>query len=74
MPILNKVDLPSADPDRVIVEIVDLIGCEPEDVLRISAKTGEGVPQVLEAIVARIRPPQGEPEAPPRMVTSTTCT
>ena len=66
VPILNKVDLPSADPDRVIVEIVDLIGCEPEDVLRISAKTGEGVPQVLEAIVARIRPPQGEPEAPPR--------
>ena len=66
VPILNKVDLPSAEPDRVIVEIVDLIGCEPEDVLRISAKTGEGVPQVLEAIVARIRPPQGEPEAPPR--------
>jgi GTP-binding protein LepA len=66
VPVLNKVDLPSAEAERVIVEIVDLIGCEPEDVLRISAKTGEGVREVLEAIVERIPPPQGEPDEPPR--------
>jgi GTP-binding protein LepA len=66
VPILNKVDLPSAEPDRVIVEIVDLIGCEPDDVLRISAKTGEGVAEVLNAIVARIPPPKGDPDANPR--------
>ena len=66
VPVLNKVDLPSAEPDRVSAEIVDLIGCEPDDILRISAKTGEGVPEVLEAIVARIPPPEGAPDAPPR--------
>jgi len=66
IPILNKVDLPGAEPDRVAGEIVDLIGCDPEDILRISAKTGEGVSEVLEAIVARIPPPQGEAQAPPR--------
>jgi GTP-binding protein LepA len=66
VPVLNKVDLPSAEPERVISEIVDLIGCDPADVLRISAKTGEGVGDVLEAIVARIRPPEGDPDAPPR--------
>jgi GTP-binding protein LepA len=66
IPVLNKVDLPSAEPDRVSSEIVDLIGCDPDDVLRISAKTGEGVDAVLEAIVDRVPPPEGEPEAPPR--------
>jgi GTP-binding protein LepA len=66
IPVLNKVDLPSAEPDRVAGEIVDLIGGNPEDVLRISAKTGEGVREVLDAIVERIPPPSGEPEAPPR--------
>ena len=66
VPVLNKVDLPGAEPDRVIGEIVDLIGCEPADVLRISAKTGEGVREVLEAIVARIPAPQGDPAAAPR--------
>ena len=66
IPILNKVDLPSAEPERVAGEICDLIGCDPADILRISAKTGEGVPEVLAAIVERIPPPEGDPEAPPR--------
>jgi GTP-binding protein LepA len=66
IPVLNKVDLPSAEPDRVAAEITDLVGGDPGDVLRISAKTGEGVEEVLEAIVARIPPPEGSPEAPPR--------
>jgi GTP-binding protein LepA len=66
IPVLNKVDLPSAEPERVAGEICDLIGGRPEDVLRISAKTGEGVREVLEAIVERIPPPEGDPDAPPR--------
>jgi len=66
IPVLNKVDLPSAEPERVAGEIVDLIGGSPEDVLHISAKTGEGVGEVLEAIVERIPPPAGEPQAPAR--------
>ncbi len=66
VPVLNKVDLPGAEPERVIGEIVDLIGCDPGDVLRISAKTGEGVREVLEAVVERIPPPEGDPAAPPR--------
>jgi GTP-binding protein LepA len=66
VPVLNKVDLPSAEPDRVAAEIIDLIGGDPDQILRISAKTGEGVPEVLEAIVGRIPPPVGEPQAPAR--------
>ncbi|MGZ5310083.1 MAG: translation elongation factor 4, partial [Solirubrobacterales bacterium] len=66
IPVLNKVDLPSADPERVSVEVCDLLGCEPADILRISAKTGEGVAEVLEAIVERIPPPEGDPGAEPR--------
>ena len=66
IPVLNKVDLPSAEPDRVAGEIVDLIGGDPDDVLRISAKTGEGVREVLDSIVERIPPPGGDPEAAPR--------
>jgi GTP-binding protein LepA len=66
IPVLNKVDLPSAEPERVAGEICDLIGGEPGDVLRISAKTGEGVPEVLTAIVERIPPPSGDPDGPPR--------
>ncbi|MFN2612984.1 MAG: translation elongation factor 4 [Solirubrobacterales bacterium] len=66
VPVLNKVDLPSADPDRVAAEICDLLGCEAQSILRVSAKTGEGVPEVLEAIVERVPPPEGDPEAPPR--------
>jgi GTP-binding protein LepA len=66
IPVLNKVDLPSAEPDRVASEITDLVGGDPDEVLRISAKTGEGVEKVLEAIVARIPPPRGDPDAAPR--------
>jgi GTP-binding protein LepA len=66
VPVLNKVDLPSADPERVTVEVCDLLGCEPSSVLRMSAKTGEGVREVLQAIVERIPPPSGEPAEPPR--------
>ena len=66
IPVLNKVDLPSAEPDRVAAEITDLVGGDPDEVLRISAKTGEGVEEVLEAIVARIPPPRGSPDAPAR--------
>jgi GTP-binding protein LepA len=66
IPALNKVDLPSAEPDRVAGEVADLLGGDPDDVLRVSAKTGEGVVDLLEAIVARIPPPEGDPEAPPR--------
>jgi GTP-binding protein LepA len=66
VPVLNKVDLPGAEPERVIVEIVDLIGCDPADVLRISAKTGEGVRDVLQAVVDRIPAPAGDASAPPR--------
>jgi GTP-binding protein LepA len=66
IPVLNKVDLPSADPDRVAAEVLDLIGGDPDDVLMISAKTGQGVREVLEAIVDRIPPPAGRPDGPPR--------
>ncbi|MSO40902.1 MAG: elongation factor 4 [Solirubrobacterales bacterium] len=66
IPVLNKVDLPGAEPDRVAGEIVDLLGGEPDEALRISAKTGEGVSDVLEAIVSRVPPPDGDPDAAPR--------
>jgi GTP-binding protein LepA len=66
VPVLNKVDLPGAEPERVIGEIVDLIGCDPAEVLRISAKTGEGVGDVLQAVVDRIPAPEGDATAPPR--------
>src|ERR1700704_4315206 len=64
IPVINKVDLPGAEPERVAQEIADLLGTDPEDALWISAKTGEGVVEVLEAIVERIPAPKGEPEAP----------
>jgi GTP-binding protein LepA len=66
IPVINKVDLPSAEPQRVAGEIADLLGCDPADAMPISAKTGEGVADVLEAIVARVPPPSGAPAAPPR--------
>lgn len=62
--VLNKIDLPSADPERVIQEIEDIIGIEATDAVRCSAKTGEGVEDVLEAVVSRIPPPKGDPSAP----------
>ena len=63
-PVINKIDLPSADPERVVNEIEDVIGIEAQDAPRISAKTGENVDQVLEAIVEKIPAPQGDPDAP----------
>ena len=66
IPVMNKVDLPGAEPERVGAEIADLLGGDPGDAIPISAKTGEGVVDVLEAIVARVPPPEGEPAAPPR--------
>lgn len=63
IPILNKVDLPSAKPEEVTDDIANLIGCSPADVIRASAKTGAGVESILHAIVHRIPPPQGDPEA-----------
>jgi GTP-binding protein LepA len=66
IPVLNKVDLPGAEPERVAGEIGDLLGTDPDDAIRISAKTGAGVDDVLEAIVERVPPPAGDPEGPPR--------
>ncbi|HET7379764.1 MAG TPA: translation elongation factor 4 [Gaiellales bacterium] len=66
VPVVNKIDLPAADPDAVALELADLIGDSPDNVLRISAKTGEGVEQVLQAVVDHISPPEGDPSAPPR--------
>jgi GTP-binding protein LepA len=66
VPVVNKIDLPSADPDAVASEIADLIGDDPEHVLRISAKTGAGVEDVLDAVVERVPPPSGDPEAAAR--------
>jgi GTP-binding protein LepA len=63
VPVLNKIDLPSADPGRVISEIEDIIGIPAQDALRASAKTGEGVQDILEAVIARIPPPKGDPQA-----------
>jgi GTP-binding protein LepA len=64
VPVLNKIDLPSADPERVIDEIEDIIGIDAEDAIRASAKTGEGVDDILEAVIARVPPPRGDPAAP----------
>src|SRR5947207_2552879 len=66
VPVVNKIDLPAADPDGVAVEVADLIGDDADNVLRISAKTGDGVEQVLQAIVDHVSPPEGDPGAPPR--------
>ncbi|NUT56789.1 MAG: elongation factor 4, partial [Thermoleophilia bacterium] len=66
IPAMNKVDLPGAEPERVGEEIADLIGEDPDGVKRISAKTGEGVTDLLEQIVQRVPPPRGEPDAAPR--------
>src|SRR5438067_8522570 len=66
VPVVNKIDLPAADPDGVAAEIADLIGDDSEHVVRISAKTGLNVDQVLDAIVERIPAPKGDPAAPPR--------
>lgn len=64
IPVINKIDMPSAMPDEVEDEIVDLIGCEPADIIRASGKTGEGVDQILQAVVERVPAPKGDPTAP----------
>jgi GTP-binding protein LepA len=64
VPVLNKIDLPSAEPDRVINEIEEIIGIEASDAVRVSAKTGENVPELLEELVRRVPPPKGDPNAP----------
>ncbi|MDR3658589.1 MAG: translation elongation factor 4 [Mycobacterium sp.] len=66
IPVLNKIDLPAADPDRYAGEIAHIIGCEPDDVLRVSGKTGEGVAHLLDEVVRQVPPPQGEAGAPLR--------
>jgi GTP-binding protein LepA len=66
IPCLNKVDLPGAEPDRVAAEVADLLGEPAESVRRISAKTGEGVQEILDELIARVPPPDGDPDGPPR--------
>ena len=60
IPVLNKIDLPAADPDKYALEIANIIGCEPEDVLRVSGKTGEGVPELLDKVVELVPPPSSD--------------
>ena len=66
IPVLNKVDLPAADVKKVSAQVINLLGCEDDDILKISAKTGEGVPAVLDAVVERITPPSGDAAQPTR--------
>jgi len=66
IPVLNKIDLPGAEPERVAEEVADLLGEPTDDILRISGKTGEGVVDVLEELVAKVPAPSGDPDAPPR--------
>ena len=66
IPILNKIDLPGAEPEKRRQEVVDLIGCKPEDILLVSAKEGLGIPELLEEVVAKVPAPSGNPEAPLR--------
>lgn len=64
IPVLNKIDMPAAHPDEVEDEIIDLIGCDPEDIIRASGKTGEGIPEILDAVIERIPAPKGDKDAP----------
>ena len=64
VPVINKIDLPSADPDRVIKEIEEIIGIEASHAVRVSAKTGEGVPELMEELIRRVPAPKGDPLAP----------
>jgi GTP-binding protein LepA len=66
VPVLNKMDLPSADPDNAKAEIEDVIGIDADDAIPCSAKTGMGIDEILEAVIARMPPPRGNPDAPPR--------
>ena len=66
IPALNKIDLPAAEPEKYAAEIAGLIGCDPADILRVSAKTGEGVAELLNTVVEKVPPPSGELDAPAR--------
>ena len=68
IPVINKIDMPNAMPDEVEDEIVDLIGCDPDDIIRASGKTGEGVPDILKAVVERIPVPVGDTKKPLQML------
>src|SRR5512144_692560 len=64
VPVLNKIDLPSAEPERVIEEIEDIVGIPADNAIRASAKTGEGIDDILEAVIARVPPPKGDADSP----------
>jgi GTP-binding protein LepA len=64
LPVLNKIDLPAAEPEAVMAEIEDVIGIDAQEAIRVSAKTGQGVPELLEALITRIPAPTGDPDAP----------
>ncbi|HZS23215.1 MAG TPA: translation elongation factor 4 [Pseudonocardiaceae bacterium] len=66
IPVLNKIDLPAAEPDRYAAELAHILGCEPEEVLRVSAKTGQGVRELLDVVVEQVPPPVGDSTAPLR--------
>ncbi|WUD68018.1 translation elongation factor 4 [Nocardia sp. NBC_00508] len=66
IPVLNKIDLPAADPERYAAELAHIVGCEPSDVLRVSGKTGEGVADLLDQVIAQVPPPVGDADAPAR--------
>jgi len=66
IPVLNKIDLPAAQPEKFAIELSKLVGCKPEDCMRVSGKTGEGVEELLDQIVAQLPPPKGDPHAPAR--------
>src|SRR6185312_9729928 len=66
IPVLNKIDLPSAQPEKYSAELAHIIGCDPGDVLRVSAKTGEGVRELIDEVVRKVPAPQGDADAPAR--------
>ena len=66
IPVLNKIDLPAAQPEKYAAELANIIGCDPADVLKVSAKTGEGVVELINAVVAQVPPPSGDLDAPAR--------
>ena len=66
IPVINKIDLPAARPEFIAEQFIDLIGCDPDEIIMVSAKTGQGVPELLEAIVRLVPPPKGDPDAPPK--------
>jgi GTP-binding protein LepA len=68
VPVLNKIDLPAAEPDRHAAELAGLVGCGPDDVMRVSGKTGDGVTELLDRIVRDVPPPVGDPKAPTRAI------